>query len=497
MMSLSRPNPTDGAPLPLGYGEGLALLALFDRALWIYDFEQTAIVWANGAALAFWQADSVAELAGRDFSPVGPGTAERLDNLRRLLSAGETRLENWTYFPGGKPCQRECRISGVRLEDGRAAMLVDAGRDADPVGWANADFTYELRAIAAVRQSPLMISLATEQGQWLMHNPAAETLINRLEVGNLPGFDNFAAIFSDASEAATLRAKALHKGSAHGTVRMAGKTLRMHQITLRPLTDPVTGRLSLMLSQQDVTRAHRLERRLQKALVREKAVVETQRLFLSVTSHDFRTPLTIIDGAARRIGRMAGSDSAIAERANAIRATARRMAQAVDRTLGWSSIAEGKVAFHPELLDIGLMVEKAVSSQRVLHPDRAFVMELGDVPPLMLDAGLVERSLDNLLSNAVKYSPPGASVDVHCTRRGKRIDLSVSDHGIGVPAADMRRLFTRFFRSANTKGTKGTGIGLSAVKFYMSLHGGKVSVRSVEGEGSTFTLSFPIRKLAG
>ena len=57
----------------------------------------------------------------------------------------------------------------------------------------------------------------------------------------------------------------------------------------------------------------------------------------------------------------------------------------------------------------------------------------------------------------------------------------------------MRRLFTRFFRSANTKGTKGTGIGLNAVKIYMGLHGGKVAVRSVEGEGSTFTLVFPIR----
>jgi signal transduction histidine kinase len=248
-----------------------------------------------------------------------------------------------------------------------------------------------------------------------------------------------------------------------------------------------------MIAQQDVTRAHRMERRLQKALVREKAVVETQRLFLSVTSHDFRTPLTIIDGAARRIGRMAGADSPIAERAAAIRATARRMAQAIDRTLGWSSIAEGKVAFHPELADIGPMVEKAVANQRTLHRDRTFSVELGELPALLLDAGLVERSLDNLLSNAVKYSPAGAGVDVRCVRRGKRVELSVSDHGIGVPEADMRRMFTRFFRAGNTRGTKGTGIGLNAVKFYMGLHGGKVALRSVEGEGSTFTLSFPVK----
>ena len=481
------------APLPPGYGEGLELLALFDRALWIYDFDNATIVWANQAALAFWGAGNMAELAGRDFAPVGAGTAEHLDNVRLSLVTATTRVENWTFFPGGEPRQRQCRISGVRLEDGRPAILVDAGTDVDAAGWANADYTYELRAIAAVRHSPLMISMATEQGQWLMHNPAAEALVNRLELGNLPGFDNFSSMFAVPAQAAALRAKALEKGSAHGTLRMAGKALRMHQIALRRLTDPVTGRLSLMIAQQDVTRAHRMERRLQKALVREKAVVETQRLFLSVTSHDFRTPLTIIDGAARRIGRMAGADSPIAERAAAIRATARRMAQAIDRTLGWSSIAEGKVAFHPELADIGPMVEKAVANQRALHRDRTFSVELGELPALLLDAGLVERSLDNLLSNAVKYSPAGAGVDVRCVRRGKRVELSVSDHGIGVPEADMRRMFTRFFRAGNTRGTKGTGIGLNAVKFYMGLHGGKVALRSVEGEGSTFTLSFPIK----
>ena len=493
MNSVSKPYQVSATPLPAGFGDGLALLELFDRALWIYDFDRTAMVWANQTALAFWGARSVADLRSRDFNPVGPGIAERLDNLRLSLEVGGPRTENWTFFPGGVPCQRECRLSGVRLDDGRTALLIDAGTDKDPVGWANADFTYEMRAIAAVRQSPLMISMATEHGQWLMHNPAAEALINRLELVNLPGFDNFLSLFADTAQAAALRAKALHKGAAHGTLRMAGAKVRMHQIALRRLTDPATGQLSLMISQQDVTRADRLERRLQKALVRERAIVETQRLFMSVTSHDFRTPLTIIDGAARRIGRMAGSDSPIAERAMAIRATAKRMAQAIDRTLGWASIAEGKVAIHPEPMDLGPLLQKAVANQRALHPDRPFVTEIGALPPLMLDAGLVERSLDNLLSNAVKYSPPGASVEVRCVRRGKRVELSVTDHGIGVPAADMRRLFTRFFRSANTKGTKGTGIGLNAVKFYMGLHGGKVTVRSVEGEGSTFTLSFPIK----
>ena len=81
-----------------------------------------------------------------------------------------------------------------------------------------------------------------------MHNPAAEALVNRLNLHNLPGFDNFLAMFADPAKAAALRNKALKQGSASSIQQMAGDTLRLHQITLRRLNDPVTGRLSLLLS---------------------------------------------------------------------------------------------------------------------------------------------------------------------------------------------------------------------------------------------------------
>ncbi|MFM6830979.1 MAG: ATP-binding protein [Novosphingobium sp.] len=488
MQSLRQPDRASDAPLPPGHGAALALLALIGRPVWIYDVDRARMTWANPAGLAFWGADSVEALCARDFNPEGRGTAARLENLRRALERGESRDERWTFYPGGQPAMRDCRLSGVRLADGRTGLLVDAGESTAAAG----DFTYELRAIEAVRQSPLMISLMSEGGHWLMHNPAAEALMARLGLVNIPNYDNYLALFAVPDQARRLRAKAIAKGHAQATLRLGGKALRMHDVLMRAVRDPVSGRLSLMISQQDVTRSHRLEQRLHKALARERAVTETQRLFLSVTSHDFRTPLTIIDGAARRIGRLAERGSAIAERAETIRATARRMVEAVDRTLGWASIAEGKVAFRPEPADLRALAAKALEGQRALHPDRVFTAAFGDVPLLNLDAGLIERSLDNLLSNAVKYSPPGEPVDLRCARRGRRVELSVSDHGIGVPQADVKRLFTRFFRAANTKGTKGTGIGLNAVKFYTEMHGGKVSVRSVEGEGATFTLSFPV-----
>lgn len=479
--------------LPPGFGDGLALLSIIDQPVWIYDFDLARMEWANPAALRFWEAASLDDLQDRDFNPTSLGTAERLANLKRSLAGGETRTESWTFFPQGRPLRRDCRLSGVGLADGRMAMLVEATNDPGPIG----DLTYELRAIEAVRQAPLMISMVTDTGQWLMQNSAAEALVHALGIANLPGLDNFAALFADRDAALALRATALAEGAARATMRMAGRVFRMHEVGLSRLNDPVSGHISLMLSQQDVTRAFRMERRLQKALARERTIAQTQRQFLSVTSHDFRTPLAVIDGAARRIERMADPASPVFERAKVIRDTARHMIEAVDRTLSWASIAEGKVDFHPERASLRPLVEKALISQRAVHPFRPFVAELADVSEVIIDAGLVVRVLDNLLSNAIKYSPADAPIEVRCFERSGEVFVSVTDHGIGIPAADLSRLFSRFFRSSNARKIKGSGVGLHAARFYMELHGGRISVKTIEGKGSTFTVAFPLTEKAG
>lgn len=478
----------DATSLPVADDGALRLLDLVDRVLWIYDFDRNRMHWANSAGLQFWHAADASALRGRDFSPAALGTIDRLANLRAAIECGETRREQWTFYPKNQPASRDCRLSGVQLPDHRVAVLVDAGNpDHEKV-----DNSPELRAIEAIRQTPLMISLVTESGQWLMHNPAAERLANALGMVNLPGLDNFLAMFANHAEASQLRRSALEAGSADATLRLAGPTFLVHDVSLRRLTDPATGRISLIMTQQDVTRAYRMERRLHKSLARERAIAEMQRQFLSVTSHDFRTPLAVIDGAARRIGKLAEPGSPIAERSETIRETTRAMVAAVDRTLGWASIAEGRVDFRPERMALRPLVERALLNQRALNPARPFVVELADAATLMLDAGLVERVLDNLLSNAIKYSQPDQPIEIRCFERGGEILLTVADHGIGIPSQDLSRLFTRFFRSANAKGIKGSGVGLHAARFYMELHGGRISVKSREGQGTTFTIAFPV-----
>lgn len=479
------------ADLPRCDPGALVLLSRIDVPVWIYDIDRSRMYWANPAALQFWKAGSLEELQHRDFNPTSLGTAERLANLRHAIGQGRMQIEHWTFYPNGAPHQRECRLSGVRMPDGSLALMVEARAEQ-----VEHDHSFECRAIEAVRQTPLMISLVTPTGHWLMHNPAAEALMLRLDLSNVPNFDNFAALFADATAAVALRDKAMAEGSAKGALRLSGGAFRMHDVVVRRVADPVTGRISLMLSQQDVTRAHRLEQRLQKSLAREKAIAETQRHFLLLTSHDFRTPLSIIDGAARRIGKLVTGQATVIDRVRAIREAVRRMSEAVDNTLASASIAEGKVAFHPRSVDIAPILTKAIESQRALHPARSIEAAIPALPPLMVDAALVEQVFENLLSNALKYSPTGQPVDVVVTSDHAHVTVAVTDHGIGIPAKDLPRMFTRFFRGSNAGGIKGTGVGLHAVRYFMDLHGGKVLLRSAEGEGSTFTLVFPRRPAA-
>ena len=478
--------------LPRYDGHAMALFSRIKRAVWVYDLDRHRLHWGNEAALAVWDAASLAELQARDFQPAAPGTDQRLGNVRSRLLQGERLAETWMVYPRGKPRLLQCHFSGVQMENGGVGMMVEAYDAAEQGDAPQVDASYELRAIEAVRHAPLMISLATDGGHWLMHNPAAEELVCALDLPNIPHFDNFLALFDDPGLAAALRAEAIATGAAHATLRITGEVLRMHDVMLRRLVDPVTGRLSLIVSQQDVTHTYRLEQRLKKALARERAVTETQRQFLLLTSHDFRTPLAIIEGAARRIGRLVTGHAAVEERVVSIRKAVRRMIDAIDTTLASEQMGKGQFDFRPELHDLRPILHQAIETQRLLHPARRFEVDLPALPSLMLDPALVEQAFENILSNAVKYSPVAAPVAIACRVESSCLVMTVRDHGIGVPAAEVAKLFTRFFRASNTGAVRGTGVGLNAVRYVMGLHGGEVAMESEEGRGSTVTLRFPL-----
>jgi PAS domain S-box-containing protein len=259
---------------------------------------------------------------------------------------------------------------------------------------------------------------------------------------------------------------------------------------------------------EDVTVRREAELALQAALDRERQAVEgltrldrTKSDFVSTISHELRTPLASVlgytemleDGAA---GRLTPRQFELVERVDR---NGRRLLSLIEDLLLNSRIERGALDLHPRRCDLADVVASAWSTVETVTRDRDLVREV-DVSPTPLwvegDAAALERMVTNLLSNAVKFTPDGGRVSLVAhpdEAAGETVRLEVSDSGIGIPAADHERVFTRFFRSdaANERAIQGSGLGLSIVRAIAEGHGGSVSVESVPDRGTTFTVCLP------
>ncbi|WP_175478879.1 ATP-binding protein [Rubrimonas cliftonensis] len=231
------------------------------------------------------------------------------------------------------------------------------------------------------------------------------------------------------------------------------------------------------------------------SLLRERELNAKQRMFVSMVSHEFRTPLAIIDGSAsslqRRRARM--SDETVAARLLTIRSSVARLVRLMEGALLSSSIESGTLRLALGQVDLRGVVATLIEERRAISPDAEFTVEveaLGDL--VRVDERLIYSVIDNLLSNAVKYAHDAPRVRVLGWIEGRFACISVADNGVGIPATELPRIGERFFRASTSAGVSGTGIGMSMVAMVAKLHGGVLEVASTVGEGSTFTVRLPI-----
>lgn len=235
-------------------------------------------------------------------------------------------------------------------------------------------------------------------------------------------------------------------------------------------------------------------RALQRALDEEQRHGRLQRRFVSMASHEFRTPLAIIDSTAQRILRKINRlpREELVGRVEEIRHTVARMGNLVETMLEASRSEDGKIGFEPSTFDLRRHVAHIIKQQRDISPHHTFIEDLADLPvDFYGDARLFTQIMVNLLSNAVKYSPDGGDVFVRSRRLPSKIEISVSDQGVGIPEADMPHLFELFFRASTAAGIPGTGLGLDLVRKFISLHSGTIDVTSKVNQGTTFVMTFP------
>jgi two-component system, OmpR family, sensor kinase len=236
---------------------------------------------------------------------------------------------------------------------------------------------------------------------------------------------------------------------------------------------------------------------LSEKLEQEQRLATLQRNFVSMASHEFRTPLTLIDGQAQRLIKMRDqlSGEELGERAGKIRAAVLRMTHLIDSLLNSSRLIESDegLYYHPAAIDLAAVLHEVCQTYREINPAARIFESLRAVPPQIPgDAKLLYQAFSNLLSNAIKYSPGGSQVRVEAAQEADMLLVTVQDNGIGVPAQDLPHLFERYHRGHNVKGIVGTGIGLYLVKTVTDLHGGSVAVESTEGKGSRFMVRLPV-----
>jgi signal transduction histidine kinase len=257
----------------------------------------------------------------------------------------------------------------------------------------------------------------------------------------------------------------------------------------------------LELERRNTASTLRLERqrseaeRLEQALEQERGKADFHRRVISMVNHELRTPLAVIDGQARWIGRKLGQvdEAAVRERVATIRGAVTRLTDLMETFLLNARVESGKLDYRPEPHDLRALLTEVCAMQTAATRTHLIDADLGCAPERFPgDARLLRQAFANLLSNAVKYSPHADRVAIRCWTGEGRVSISVRDWGLGVPSGEVERLGGQFFRASTHGGIMGTGIGLYLVKSIIEAHGGVLRIESEVGKGSTFTVELPL-----
>jgi len=307
------------------------------------------------------------------------------------------------------------------------------------------------------------------------------------------------AFFADAGVAEAFLASAKASFAADGLhedevalCRADGSSF-WAQLSGSPL-DPANPEGGAVWALLDVTDRHAAEEETRDALERQRELNELKSRFVSLTSHEFRTPLATILSAAQLLRnyleRLPAADRE--EVFDSIEGAVKRMTQMLDNVLLLGRIDSRMLRYEPRPAEVRMLCETIAQEVSRAQPPGAGRLELRlDLPErlLLLDERLLRHILQNLLGNAFKYSPEGGVVSLEAHQTGDELHLAVADRGIGIPSVEIPHLFEAFHRASNVGNIPGTGLGLSIVRQAVGLHGGRIDVDSEPGVGTTFRVS--------
>ncbi len=393
----------------------------------------------------------------------------RLDTVARLAVP---RIADW------------CAIDLVG-DDSERTQLVVAHVDPAKVAWArelrerfppNPDATQGVSKVIRTGQTEFFPEITDELLRAAVRSP------EELEIAQRVGFTSVVV--------APLTARGRTLGAITFVTAESGRRYDAAEVAL---VEELARRAAIAI---DNARLYAAE---QQARAEAEAAVRQRDQFLSIAAHELKTPLTTLLGNAQLMLRRAVRDGTLPERElrqlQVINEQSSRLHRMVLALLDISRLESGQLSIERVPLDLTALARRVVEETRSANDGRQIEFHAPAEPlPVAADELRLEQVLQNLIQNALKYSPDGQPVHVRVERRSDRAAVAVTDRGIGIPAAALPRLFGRFYRAPNAEAQQigGVGVGLYVVKEIVTLHGGDVAVESVEGQGSTFTISLPL-----
>ncbi len=229
------------------------------------------------------------------------------------------------------------------------------------------------------------------------------------------------------------------------------------------------------------------------ALMKERELAELKMQFITMASHEFRTPLAVIQSGTDLLLHY-HDKLTLDQRQENLRKLQKEvhgMKEMLDDVLHFGKGQSGKLEFRSESIDLVALCLEAVRNVSLIDHSNVEIKTVGECYPVTADAKLTRQILTNLLSNAIKYSPSAAVIVLELEYRGDAVAITVQDQGLGISAEDRERIFEPFFRGRNAGARYGSGLGLAITRMAVEMHSGTIAVKSIPGEGSTFTVVLP------
>jgi len=251
---------------------------------------------------------------------------------------------------------------------------------------------------------------------------------------------------------------------------------------------------SIASLEREVFERKRAEEEARKALEKERELNELKSKFVSIASHEFRTPLSTILSSISLIEQYnKGENEKITKHTQRVRSSVNHLTGILNDFLSLGKLEEGKIDVKPESIDIKSLFEDIKEEIKVqLKDGQTIEIRIdGNVNEFTSDARILRNILFNLLSNASKYSDAGKLIIISAIMIDNVLQIHIIDEGIGIPEADKKHMFDRFFRASNSGNIQGTGLGLNIVKRYVELLNGSIQFKSEYQKGTTFTVSIP------